>query len=67
MISNTIQSARIELTARKGEWPTICRATGLTYWWVTKFAQGKIVEPGVTRIEKLLTYFSDHPREMKAA
>ena len=55
-------SARAELNARKGEWPTMCKELGLSYWWITKFAQGRIAEAGVSKIERLHAYFDAHPR-----
>lgn len=65
-MSTTILSfsaaARAELNARKGDWPAICRELDLSYWWVTKFAQGRIPEAGVTKVEKLHDYFAAHPR-----
>lgn len=53
---------REELQARKGDWPKICSETGISYWWLTKFAQGRIDNPGVKHLESLRTYFSEAPR-----
>lgn len=49
----TIQSIRTRLNAQKGEWPRLCAEADLTYWWLTKFAQGRIAEPGMSKIERL--------------
>jgi hypothetical protein len=57
-----ITTIRSELVARKGEWPTVCRQTNLSYWWVTKFAQGRIENPGVRKLETLQAHFDAHPR-----
>lgn len=51
-----------ELAARRGQWPAICRATGLDYDWLTKLAQGRITDPGVRKIQRLATHFADHAR-----
>lgn len=59
----TITQIRTELHARKGDWPVLCKATGLSYWWLTKFAQGHIREPGLSKIERLQAYFIAHPRD----
>lgn len=58
-----VTTVRTELVARKGDWPAICRQTGLSYWWVTKFAQGRIDNPGVLKLERLTDHFESHPRE----
>ncbi len=57
-----VSTVRTELVARKGDWPTICGQTGLSYWWVTKFAQGRIDNPGVLKLERLQEHFESNPR-----
>lgn len=52
-----ITSIRAELLARKGNWRKICSDTNLSYWWLTKFAQGRISNPGAMNLEILKTYF----------
>jgi hypothetical protein len=49
---------KTELLARKGEWPRISRETGISYWWLIKFAQGRIPNPGVLVLEKLQKHFN---------
>jgi hypothetical protein len=62
-----IISVRTELAARKGEWPDICKQTGVSYWWLTKFAQGRIDNPGVLKLELLQSYFdAARPTEVHA-
>lgn len=41
---------------RKGNLPALSRETGLDYNWLRKFADGLIVDPGVNKIETLLTH-----------
>lgn len=57
-----VATVRDELAARKGEWPAVCRQTNLSYWWVTKFAQGRIANPGVRQLEALQAHFAANPR-----
>lgn len=59
---DTLTQIRNELQPRRGDWPAICTATGLSYWWLTKLAQGRIREPGLSKIERLQGYFAEHPR-----
>ncbi|WP_146010176.1 hypothetical protein [Burkholderia sp. WAC0059] len=51
-----IASIRTALLARKGNWRKICDETNLSYWWLTKFAQGRISNPGTVNLEILRTY-----------
>lgn len=60
-----INTTRSELMARKGDWPEICQRTGLSYWWLIKFAQGRIDDPGVLKLEKLQEHFDANPRVLK--
>lgn len=62
---STIDSVRARLAAQKGDWPQICREAQLTYWWLTKFAQGRIAEPGHAKIERLTQWLD--ARELRAA
>ncbi len=60
---DTIQTVRTELQRRKGDWPTLCKTAGLSYWWLTKFVQGRIREPGLSKIERLQAYIAANPLE----
>jgi len=53
MTTNTLETIRGELNARKGQWPAICERTGLDYSWLQKFAQGRIKNPGYGKIDSL--------------
>ncbi len=64
---STVTQIRASLQSRKGDWPAICTATGLSYWWLTKFAQGRIREPGLSKIERLQGYISAHPLDEQPA
>lgn len=50
---DTIAEIRAQLITHKGDWPAICRETGLNYHWITKFAQGRIADPSSTKIGRL--------------
>lgn len=58
---DTIARIREALQCRRGDWPLICAKTGLSYWWLTKFAQGRIREPGLSKIERLQAYIAANP------
>jgi hypothetical protein len=46
---------------RRGQWPALCADIDLSYSRLCKFADGRIREPGVTKIETLQGYFANHP------
>lgn len=41
------------LQARKGDWKQIAEDSGVSYSWLTKFAQGRIQNPAYNAIVKL--------------
>lgn len=51
-----------ELQARKGQWPAICKATGIDYSWMSKLAREDIPEPGVKKVQRLADYFRQTDR-----
>lgn len=55
--NNDIKFSRDQLYENVGRWPQICQETGLDYSWLTKFAQGKIADPGYSKIMTLAKYF----------
>lgn len=58
MTTDILTTTLSDLAARRGQWPAICRATGLDYDWMTKLAQGRIGDPGVRKIQRLADYFA---------
>ena len=57
-----IEFIRDRLNACKGTWPKVCEETGLDYSWLTKFAQGKIPNPGYAKISTLKGHFQPDPQ-----
>ena len=47
------------LQAERGKWPKICEATGIGYYWLRRFAQGHIPNPGFNQIQVLYDYFTE--------
>lgn len=54
---DTIQIIKDRLESSKGTWPSVCEQTGLDYSWLTKFAQGKIPNPGYAKVSALADHF----------
>lgn len=50
---DTLENIRNELRSRKGDWGVIASEAGVSYSWLTKFANNKIPNPGVITIERL--------------
>jgi hypothetical protein len=56
-----------ELASRKGDWAAIAREIEPESWksyysWLTKFAQKRIADPSVNRVQKLADHFKGNPR-----
>lgn len=61
MSTNLLTQTLALLAERKGQWPAVCRATGLDYDWLTKLAQGRIADPGVRKIQRLHDHLTTGP------
>jgi hypothetical protein len=55
---NILQDVIDALNARKGDWPKIAADNDVSYSWLTKLAQGKIPNPGVTTVERLYLFLN---------
>jgi len=42
------------VAAARGRWPLIAAESGLDYQWLNKVMQGRIADPGVTKVERVL-------------
>ncbi len=51
------QSVLAELEKRKGRWPEVAEATGISKRTIEKIARQEIKNPGVSHIETLNQYF----------
>lgn len=43
----------------RGSWPETARKLNLDYAWMQKFAQKKINDPGVNKVERLYRYLAE--------
>ena len=50
-----------ELQARKGTWPAIAEATGISVRTIEKIARREIIDPGITHVETLIAHFQGAP------
>jgi transcriptional regulator with XRE-family HTH domain len=50
---NQIEQTINQLQERKGDWVEIAQRADVSYSWITKFAQGKIPNPGILTLNKL--------------
>jgi len=48
-----ISEVRSGLQLNKGRWPLISKRAGVSYSWLTKFAQGRIANPGARQLESV--------------
>jgi transcriptional regulator with XRE-family HTH domain len=52
-MNSPTEQARERLQARRGQYRRICELGDLDYSWLSKFANGVIVDPGVNRLFRL--------------
>ncbi|WP_018869527.1 hypothetical protein [Thioalkalivibrio sp. ALgr3] len=57
-MDTTIEQLQASLRDCRGTWAQVCEDTGLNYWWLMKFAQGRISNPGYDKVQRLQRYFS---------
>lgn len=53
------------LEESRGYWPAIATATGVPYFTITNIIQGKVEDPRVSTLQKLVDYF--RARDIEAA
>lgn len=53
MSTNLDQQVLALLNARKGDWQAVAEASGVSYSWLSKFANGHIGNPGFATLMKL--------------
>jgi hypothetical protein len=41
------------LNSRRGQWQMVARASGVSYSWLSKFACGRINNPGYSTLKKM--------------
>ncbi len=49
------------LDLHRGQWQAIASATGVSYSWLSKFARGKITNPGYATLSRLHEYLRERP------
>jgi transcriptional regulator with XRE-family HTH domain len=49
------------LNKRRGDWPRIAAASGVSYSWLTKLAQGTLANPSYMRLERVLEQLNKGP------
>lgn len=54
---------RRRLEESRGYWPQISTATGVPYFTITNIAQGKVEDPRVSTVQKLVDYFRTRDAE----
>lgn len=62
-----LHQMKTRLNAAKGRWPTIVAEADVDYVWLAKVMQGRIKDPGITRVERVINALNsldsaDHPQ-----
>lgn len=67
MSTNLDQEVLALLNTRKGEWQAVAAASGVSYSWLSKFANGHIENPGYQTLLKLRESLTNGAPTEKAA
>lgn len=64
-----IEHARRFVRSQRGNFRELSARTGLSYHWLSKFAQGRFEDPGASKIDKLFEVMPSpyHAQECEAA
>jgi predicted transcriptional regulator len=49
------------LKSTRGQWAEVARKSGVPYYTLTKIAQGKVNNPRVETVQRLIDYFNGAP------
>lgn len=52
--TSLLHQMKTRLSDAKGRWPTIAREADVGYVWLFKVMQGRIKDPGVARVERVI-------------
>lgn len=63
---NLLDYLKNKLEASRGQWPAISKATGVPYFTITNLVQGKVEDPRLSTIQRLIDYFRGIERERVA-
>lgn len=59
-MDKSLDELRDALRLCKGRWHRVCEGSGLDYSWLTKFAQGRIKNPGYEKVQRLDRYLAEN-------
>lgn len=57
-----LEATKMRLKLREGTLREVAAGAGVDYEWLAKFSQGVIVDPGVTKVEKVYRYLDSKPQ-----
>lgn len=59
---NLLEYLKSKLDASRGQWPAISKATGVPYFTITNLVQGKVEDPRLSTVQRLIDYFREAER-----
>ena len=54
MNTSLLDQMKMQISAARGRWPSICKEANVEYVWLFKVMQGRIKDPGVSRVERVM-------------
>jgi transcriptional regulator with XRE-family HTH domain len=61
------QEVRDLLDCHRGQWKAIAAATDVSHSWLSKYARGKILNPGYATLRRLQSHLKDIPAPQRTA
>lgn len=53
---NFVETARCFLNSAKGQWTEVAKATGIQHQYICRIMDGRIKDPGASKIQRILDY-----------
>lgn len=67
MQTSLVEETRARLVKFHGRYPEIGKSAGLSYSWLTKFAQGRALNPTMRNLEPLISALDKLEEQQKEA
>lgn len=66
MDSSLDTQVRLLLESKRGEWKAIALSAGVSYSWLSKFACGRIDNPGYATLKRVQALLAPRPRRARS-
>ncbi len=67
MTTDLDAEVRRQLEERRGSWPTLALAAGVSHSWISQFVRNRIPNPGYATLKRLHAVMNEQPHQAEAA